>query len=319
MYGYAGASATATQLTPFSTPPQTTQPGGAADQSAAVVQATGTAPANAQTAVSHLMSATPQALRAAGMPAAAVPAADPPSPVSSLTTFLSNLNSSPLANLAANVEFVTKGLRPFNDTALSITLGLVAAARTMNDTAVELEGPLFAELGSATQALGAAGPAAGGSAVSAAVGNAGLVGALPVPPSWAVATPAIRLAATVLQGTSATAAAAAADSAGSLFGRMALAGLAGSALGGAVPRARAGTGARGEGRPASDKESKTPEKLKRVLAELSQKPESVQHWHTDKAHLESLLDQLSKKPGVHAVHLSATNKPKPTPSKAPWG
>jgi hypothetical protein len=63
----------------------------------------------------------------------------------------------------------------------------------------------------------------------------------------------------------------------------------------------------------------TPDKLKRVLAELSQKPESVQHWHTDKAHLDSLLDQLSKKPGIHAVHLSAGDKPKATPPKGQWG
>ena len=49
----------------------------------------------------------------------------------------------------------------------------------------------------------------------------------------------------------------------------------------------------------------------RALAELPQKPESVQHWHTDNAHLDSLLDQLSKKPGIHAVHFSAGDKPSP--------
>ena len=48
---------------------------------------------------------------------------------------------------------------------------------------------------------------------------------------------------------------------------------------------------------------------KRVLAEMSQNPESVQHWYTDHAQLESLLAQLSKKPGVHAVHLSNKDKP----------
>jgi hypothetical protein len=45
----------------------------------------------------------------------------------------------------------------------------------------------------------------------------------------------------------------------------------------------------------------------------------VQHWHTDKAHLESLLDQLSKKPGVHAVHLSSADKSKATPPRPTWG
>jgi hypothetical protein len=94
--------------------------------------------------------------------------------------------------------------------------------------------------------------------------------------------------------------------------------LAGAALGASVPRAISPTAIRG-GRPTSDKDSQTPDKLKRVLAELSQNPESVQHWHTDKAHLESLLNQLSKKPGVHAVHVSAGDKPRVTPPKAQWG
>lgn len=326
MYSYAGQSATATQMTPFDPPPQTTSPGGAAGQSAAVAQAAGTAPTNAQSALSQVMSSTPHALQSLAAPAAAPAAADPPSPLSSLSTLLSDLNSSPVAQAAGDIEFVTKGIRPFNDTALSIAMSLVIAARTFNDTSVALEKEvgfgtesLAAGLGSGTQSLRVAGLAAGGSAVSAGVGGAGVVGSLSVPPSWAAATPTIRLAATVLQGTSAGAAPAAADSAGSLYGQMALAGLAGSALGGTVPRAIAGTAARGVGRPTSDKDTKTPDKLRRVLAELSQKPESVQHWHTDKANLESLLEQLSKKPGVHAVHLSATNKPKPPPPRAKWG
>lgn len=61
---------------------------------------------------------------------------------------------------------------------------------------------------------------------------------------------------------------------------------------------------RNPARRSSDNDGKTPGKLKTVLAELQQAPEAVQHWHTDKAHLESLLDQLAKKPGVYAVHLS---------------
>jgi PPE-repeat protein len=165
------------------------------------------------------------------------------------------------------------------------------------------------------------------SEVSAGVGRAGLVGALSVPPSWAVATPAVRLAASALQGTSAAVApAAAAEGGGSLFSQMGLASLAGGALGGAVPRVITASAARGtdrgidNGKAGKDgKEKDTPEKLKRVLAELSEKPESVQHWHTDKANLENLLKQLSSKPGVHAVHLSSGGTKKTTPPKARWG
>lgn len=305
MYSYAGSSATAAQVTPFRPPPQTTNPGGTAGQSGAVAQAAGAAPASAQSTLSQLVSTTPRTLQ--GL---ASPAADP----SSLATWLNNLNATPLAQIAANVEFVTKGIRPVNDTLLSISLGLVATARTWSDTAVELEGPLFAALGSSTHAMGAA----GASAVSAGVGSAGLAGALSVPPSWAVASPGVRLAATVLECTSAGAAPTVAASAGAL-GQLGLASLAGSALGGAVPRAVAGSAVRGSGRRSSDNDGKTPDKLKAVLAELQETPEAVQHWHTDKAHLESLLDQLSKKPGVHAVHLSSADKSKATPPKATWG
>lgn len=310
MYDYAGSSATAAQMTPFDSAPQTTNPAGAFGQSGAVAQAAGVAPANAQSALSQLMSSTPRTLQSLAAPAAS-PAADP----SSLATWLNNLNSTPLARIAANVEFVTKAIRPVNDTLLSLSLGLVVTARTWSDTAVDLEGPLFAALGSSTQA----GAAAGASAVSASVGSAGLAGALSVPPSWAVASPGIKLAATVLECTSAAAGPTVVASASGLAGEIALAAMAGSALGGAVPRGITGTALRGVGRRASDEGADTPDKLKTVLAELQQAPEAVQHWHTDKAHLESLLDQLAKKPGVHAVHLSSAEKSKATPPRATWG
>jgi PPE family protein len=63
-----------------------------------------------------------------------------------------------------------------------------------------------------------------------------VVGALSVPPSWAAATPTVRLAAAALQGTIAAAApAVTAQTAGILGSQLALAGLAGGALGGAAP------------------------------------------------------------------------------------
>ncbi|GAB1812580.1 PPE family protein [Mycobacterium sp. MUNTM1] len=307
MYGYAGSSAIAARMSPFNPAPQTTNPVGAVGQSGAVAQAAGAAPGNAQSALAQLMSTTPRTLQGLASPAAA-----PSSQASSLATWLNNLNSTPLARIAANVEFVTKAIRPVNDTLLSLSLGMVATARTWSDTAVELEGPLFASLGSSTQAMGAA----GASAVSASAGSAGLAGALSVPPGWAAASPGIKLAATVLEYTSTGAAPTVASG---LSGQMALAGLAGSALGGAAPRAFTGSAVRGLGRRPSDNDSKTPDKLKTVLAELQETPEAVQHWHTDKAHLESLLDQLAKKPGVHAVHLSSADKSKATPPRATWG
>jgi len=319
MYGYAAQSATATHVMPFDPPPQTTNPAGAAAQSAAAGQANGAAAGtNAQSALSRLMSTTPTTLQSLAAPAAA---ADPPA-AADPTGLLSLLGpTSPLSTAASLFELPGKAFVPATDTMVTNSVSLVIAARTINDTAVSLERPLFAQLGSSTSGLGAAGPA-----LSAGLGQAGLVGALSVPPSWAVATPTVRLAASVLQGTSAVAVpAVAAESAGGLFGQMTLASVAGGTLGAALPRAISGASARagrlgpGGNTEHTDKENQTPEKLKRVLAELSQKPEAVQHWHTDKAHLDSLLERLSSKPGVHAVHVSSSNRPESTPPKGRWG
>jgi PPE-repeat protein len=80
MHGYAGSAAAATRLTPFTEPPQTTNPAGTAGQTAAITHALGTsAGTNTQSALTHLMSAVPHALQSAAAPA-------PASPPSSITT-----------------------------------------------------------------------------------------------------------------------------------------------------------------------------------------------------------------------------------------
>jgi hypothetical protein len=74
----------------------------------------------------------------------------------------------------------------------------------------------------------------GGATVSAGIGRAAVVGLLSVPPGWVSAAPVIRTVAAVLPQASlgAVPAAIAADGEGSLFGNMALSGLAGRALAG---------------------------------------------------------------------------------------
>jgi PPE-repeat protein len=305
MYGYAAASATASQLTPFAEPPQSTHPGGAVGQSGAVANAVGTSGAiNAHSALTQLMSAVPQSLQSA-----ATPVATPePSPIETIAGALQAIGGFALGpGQAAPTVTVISGLA-MQAQSLQSTLSAAGLAGASSPGL----GPLAAGLGPA------AGVGGVGSAMSAGVGSAGAVGALSVPPSWAATTPAVRLAA-VLHGTNVVAApAVTAESGGIVFGQLALAGLVGSALGGNASRARSAT-ADDAGQPTSDKDSEMPDKLKTVLAQLPQKPESVQHWHTDKAHLESLLDQLSKKPGVHAVHLSSGDKPKPVPPRPRWG
>lgn len=140
-------------------------------------------------------------------------------------------------------------------------------------------------------------------AVSATMSEANLVGNLSVPSSWASASPAIRLAAEGIP--MASAAAAPAGAAGGLLNQAALGSMAGGALGSASPRNVGG----GTGRiRIQGGKAKTPVKLDAVIAKLQSQPEAVQHWNVDQAGLDDLLEELSRKPGVHAVHLKGSKK-----------
>ncbi len=156
------------------------------------------------------------------------------------------------------------------------------------------------------------------SPVAASLGRGTLVGALTVPPSWASATPTIRTVAAALSAAG-EAVPAAALGEGGLLSSMSVAGMLGSALGAGAPTAvRAGT--RNRLTPLKDlKDATSPEKLKQVVAQISEKPESVQHHTVDQDGLDALLEQLSKKPGIHAVHLSKGDKSKVVPSDAQLG
>jgi PPE-repeat protein len=322
MYSYAGQSAAASQVTPFNSPPQNTNPAGSANQAAALAQSAGASDGgNTETALSQLTSATPTALQSL-----ATPAQGGGGPISALTDLLSSLNSSPLATLAGDVELLPKLILPANDILISIIMGLVIGGRALTDVATAAGSAgsgtgaaLATGLGSSAPGVASAGAAGAVSAVSAGVGQAGFVGGLATPPTWAAATPAIKTAAAVLSGAGEGAVPAAAVSQGSLFSGAAGAGMAGAALGSAVPRAATtgrGTSAT-EFRDVKDlKNSSSSPNLQRIVAEMAEKPESVQHWHTDSEHLDGLLAQLQQKPGIHAVHVSKDGKPKMTPPKS---
>ena len=258
--------------------------------------------------VGQPMSAVTSALQSLAAPGAG----DPPSLQTLLTSLL------PLLIAADLFEVTGPASLPARNALIANTFGYGLAARGFQTG--ELPVPLVPGVLSPPVA-GLGGAASAASTVTAGVGRAGLVGALSVPPSWAAATPVVRLAASVLQGTGPAAAPLVATvGQGNVFGQMALSSLAGGALGNTVPRAATGTGARVDiPNQGNSTDSKTSDKLKRVLAELSQKPESVQHWHTDKTHLEGLLEQLSTKPGVHAVHVSSRNKTNPPSPQPRWG
>jgi hypothetical protein len=91
----------------------------------------------------------------------------------------------------------------------------------------------------------------------------------------------------------------------------------GSAIGAGAPTVVAKSGVRGRLTPLKDlKNKQSPEQLKQLVAQISEKPESVQHHTVDQDGLDSLLEQLAKKPGIHAVHLSKGGKAKVVPSDA---
>ena len=233
MYGYAASAASATTLTPFTPPLPTTDQG--AGQPEAVTQATGTAAGNAQNIVSsaqQTFSAVPNALTSFA-PALAPALADPLTPldVVNLLGSLSGIFVDPeigAAGLAAGTVAlpydVVGALTGFHtDDIVSGWAGIQTWPGMAPVPPTPF--PVITNL-------------AGGSAVSAGLGQANAVGNLSVPPGWTAAAPAIRPAALALPATTVGAAAeASSGSSGSLFGGMAAASMAG--------RAMAGTGGMG--------------------------------------------------------------------------
>ena len=72
MYGYAGSSAAAATVTPFGSPPETTNAAGAASQAGTVAQATGTSSsAGVQSTLSQVVSTMPNALQSMASPMSA--------------------------------------------------------------------------------------------------------------------------------------------------------------------------------------------------------------------------------------------------------
>jgi PPE-repeat protein len=192
MYGYAGTSAAATTLTLFAPPSQNTNPGGVANQAAAVNQATGTG------GQAQLLATVPHTLQQL---ASAVTSGGP-------SQLLLNLaNTTPLQGLLADEA----ALRPYGGLLQEAIYAPILAFDVIPNTdAAEIAGMAAAGAPAAAHvaAVSEGAPAAslvdsyrsgvGGADVSAGLGRAASVGGLSVPQSWATASPAVRLAATAL-------------------------------------------------------------------------------------------------------------------------
>ncbi|HEX4390909.1 MAG TPA: PPE family protein [Mycobacterium sp.] len=235
MYGYAGQSASAAQVTPFATPTSTTNPGGTATQAAAVSQATGTSAASSsQSILQQLTSSMPSSLQSLASPAATSAATSTETPFQSLfallfgTTVLpTNLSAlvtdySPYASLFYNTE----GLPYFSVGMGNFGVQIAKSAGMLGGAAPAAAAPALHGLGGLGGALGGGGAAGAGAAahsVSAISGGAGSVGRLAVPASWVGGAPAAAPQGVQLVSSVSAAPEAAAGS-GNLMGGMPLAG-----------------------------------------------------------------------------------------------
>jgi PPE-repeat protein len=249
MYGYAGSSASATALTPFDPPQQNTNPGSAAGQAAAVGRAAGTSAGNAQSTVSSIQqtfSTVPNALQSLATAAPAA-AADPPNPLGTLSNLITVFLDAP-ASLATF----------FGDLPLG-SLGAVALPYDIVGALTGLHTDDIVSGWNGVEPWPGTGPAPvtdfpakitnisptawSAPTLSAGLGQANTVGALSVPPTWTISTPAVRPVAVTLPalpatGVGATATVAAAETvevgSGSTLSQMALAGMAGGAMAGTL-------------------------------------------------------------------------------------
>ena len=248
MYGYAGSAAAASQLTPFTEPPQTTNAAAEPLQAAAVSQATGTSGAsNISTELTQFMDSLPAALQnlANGLL---------DSPTIGSTNLLSGLSLPQLTSLTLpaaletdltnwNTIFSTIASGPYSVQGLASIPGgpflsfgqAYAWGQNGQSAAAFLAGPkaisgalapLASELGSPhLSAAFGAGP------VSGSMGRAALVSGMSVPQGWTQAAPEIRtLAAALPTDLAAAAPEASLANQGGIFSQMAASSLAGRAV-----------------------------------------------------------------------------------------
>jgi PPE-repeat protein len=217
MYGYAGSSAAASQLTPFAAPQQTTNATGLAGQAAAVAQATGTSAASGTSATSNASTAS----WLTSLLGASTSSADSTSGLGLLTSPTSPLagllndfgvNSNTALGTFINSNLFTNTTNAWTTSGLTNPTAMIDSVTCFSSLFPAMAGSgltsnvsgLAAGLGSGTAALGSAGlPGLGAAAVSAGIGQAAPLGALSVPQGWAAAAPAFSKVATELPGASA--------------------------------------------------------------------------------------------------------------------
>jgi PPE-repeat protein len=237
MYGYAGASATASTVTPFSPPPQTTSTAGIAAQDAAVSGAAGMAAGSQSSTVvptmsmapaasalpTTLASSTSTATSTSGLGAvSSIPGLDPSSwlvgPSGLIASVLGggSLSVGSSGTLNALTYDVSQGGLGTTSSLLAVGAGLAPGAPAPSPAL----GGALPPPGAVGGAWGALGLGGGGpiSPVSASAGQADTIGRLSVPPSWPAASSALSPTTTEAMPVNPTSAASKASPAGLLRG-----------------------------------------------------------------------------------------------------
>jgi PPE-repeat protein len=249
MYSYAGSASSASVLTPFTEPPQTTNPAGTAQQSAAAAQASTSGASNIGTEITQFINSLPTALQnlANGLLESPTTSTNLLSGLSLPQLFSATLPPGLEADLTNwNTIFSTIASGPFSLQGLTSIPGgpflsfgqAYAWGQNGQGAASFLAGakpitgalaPLASELG--TPHLSAA---FGAGPVSGSMGRAALVGSMSVPQGWTQAAPemGLRTLAAALPTNLAGAAGPEASLAGQggMFSQMAASSLAGRAV-----------------------------------------------------------------------------------------
>lgn len=206
MYGYAGASASATRMAPFTAPQPNTNP------AALAAQTGGTSGGTVQTMLSQLTSAIPSKLQGLASPAAASSSASQPgiSGILGLLTAGTSGNASldsfwtewgPNASIW-NTIFSSGFYMPSNTLgAFSSLFTSGGVADVVGEAVTGGTSPLGGLLGPFGGLGGLGGVGSGASGAAAALGQAAPVGALSVPPTWTAAASPVPALGSVLGDT----------------------------------------------------------------------------------------------------------------------
>ena len=231
MYAYAGGSAAASQLSEFTSPPQTTNPGAQAGQATATTQAVSNSAASQVTsqatsqALNSVQSLT-QAGAATATPAAPATGTAPPTGSAAWTAFLQQVVT-PLNTLTG---YTNSAMGPFR---LVDMVGQGLNGEEVSGQAVADARAFFTELTKVAE-VAKAGTAAshtpgfGAASPSVALGRGIQVGALSVPQSWPMAPTSANQAAATLASSRVAAAEAGTMPRGGMAGLAGMAGLPGA-------------------------------------------------------------------------------------------